>query len=89
MSRIDLIAKAVVGGIISALTALGAALGTTANKTFAEVTAEGWVAVALAFIATFAGVYFVPNTPVEPSQEPVETGYEEGDDELYEGGTYS
>lgn len=85
MNKADTLAKAIVGGLISGLTALGAALGNTANKTFAEMTAEGWVAVALAFVATFAGVYFIPNAPQEPSQEPMWVGNEDGDEALYEG----
>ncbi len=82
MTRVDEMAKAIFGGIIAALTAAGTALATGDG----EITAEGWVAIALAFFSTFAAVYFIPNKPHEPSQEPVYIGHEsdEGGD-LYEG----
>jgi hypothetical protein len=52
-------AKAFVGGLIAALTALGSVL--VAGTGFTDVTAGSWVAVALAFLTTFAGVWSVPN----------------------------
>ena len=70
----DEFAKAVVGAGVAALTAMGTAV-TTGDGTLDGVDASGWIAVAIAFLSTFAAVYFVPNSQkasagasVQPSQ---------------------
>ena len=60
MKSPDEFAKAVVGAGVAALTALGTAV-TTGDGTLDGVDASGWIAVAIAFLSTFAAVYFVPN----------------------------
>lgn len=60
-------AKALVGALIAALSALGASL------TDGGVSASEWVAVALAFLVAFGGVFSVPNAaPGQPggNQDP-------------------
>jgi hypothetical protein len=79
MARIDEMAKAIFGGIIAALTAAGTALSVGDGS----VTAEGWVAIAVAFFSTFSTVYFVPNAERPPKQIPIYIGHEE-DEELYD-----
>ncbi|WP_198940591.1 hypothetical protein [Micromonospora sp. CB01531] len=52
-------AKAIVGGLVAGLTALGTALADN------QVTTVEWVGVAVATLAALGIVYAVPNQPAE------------------------
>lgn len=54
-------AKAVVGAIVAALSALSAYL--VNDTSFSDITAGQWVQVAIAFLVALGAVYAVPNTP--------------------------
>lgn len=69
----DRYAKAIVGAITASLTAAGAALAVGGG----EIPAEGWVAIALAFVANIGMIWGVPNAPNLPSQVPMWIGYED------------
>ena len=56
--------KAIVGAIIAGLAALATALADNG------VTALEWVGVATAVVVAFGGIYFAPNKPAVPTQEP-------------------
>jgi hypothetical protein len=58
-------AKAIVGAIAAALTALQVALNPLAEGS-STVTANEWVGVAIAAIVTFGAVFAVPNSPPSP-----------------------
>lgn len=79
MTRIDEMAKAIFGSIVASLTAAGAALAAGDGN----IDAEGWVAIAAAFFATFSAVYFVPNKERPPEQIPLYVGHEDEED-LYD-----
>lgn len=53
--------KAIIGGLLSGLLALGTAL--TDGTTVAQVTDGQWVAVAVAVLGVFASVFGVANRP--------------------------
>lgn len=60
-------AKAIVGSILAGLTAAGTAVA--ALQPGQHVTAGGYIAIAIAVVATFAGVYAVPNAPTTKTDQ--------------------
>jgi hypothetical protein len=60
----DKYAKAVVGAIVAALTALGALL--SGGEGLGDITAGQWVGVAVAFVSALGVVWAVPNAPDGP-----------------------
>ena len=80
--KIDYYLKALVGGLVAALTALGGML-TAPEATLEGLSAGQWVAVALAFLGGLTAVYAAPNREREPDQTPVWVGRDEGDLDTY------
>lgn len=72
--KVDMYYKAIVGGLVAGLAALGGML--VGDAAISDITAGQWVTVALAFLTGLGVVYGVPNAPREPSQEPIWVGTE-------------
>lgn len=70
--KIDYYLKALFGGLVAALTALGGML--SGEDTLGTITAGEWVTVAIAFLAGLVTVYAIPNATMPPKQEPIEIG---------------